>query len=70
MSVITATAAFSFRVRLERFLESTPLEVFLVVLVIVDVVILLVMLLLDLNVLHCKYYVGRSSLATITTNVH
>jgi len=42
----------NFRARLERFLESTPLEVFLVVLVIIDVIILLAMLLMDLNILH------------------
>ncbi|KAF6030665.1 HVCN1 [Bugula neritina] len=52
--------------RLERFLESTPLEVFLVVLVVVDVIILLAMLLLDLHVLNLYLEDGRKAANELT----
>lgn len=42
------------RKKLAIFLESTPLELGLVVLVFLDVFILLIMLILDLNVRECK----------------
>ncbi|XP_067947539.1 uncharacterized protein [Watersipora subatra] len=54
------------RVRLARFLESTPLEIFLVALVIIDVIILLIMLLIDLNVLHLYLEDSRHAAEELT----